>query len=299
MDRHLEEKSEQLALSISLGAGIVFVVAELFVTIVSNSQAVLMDSIYDASELVMIFLSLKLVPLLYKPVSEKQPYGYSQVESLIIAIKGFVLTSVTVALVVSNVQLMFDGGRHIQFTPIAYFELFATGLSLIVILLLRRFNKVANSPMLKTEIMQWSVDAVVSLGMTVAFLIPTFMRHSYLDRLMPYLDQMIAIILSFFILPLPIRSVLTAMRDIFLMAPEEETMDLIKEKCEPILKAYNFLETTYDVVRTGRKLWISIYVLPTDELISVMLYSKVQHLLESVLEDEFVDFYIELLPDIS
>lgn len=68
MDRHLEEKRERIALTISLGAGILFVLAELMMAIFSKSQAVLMDSIYDASELVMILFSIKLIPLLYKPV---------------------------------------------------------------------------------------------------------------------------------------------------------------------------------------------------------------------------------------
>lgn len=298
MDRRLEEKRERIALKISLGAGVLFVLAELLMAILSKSQAVLMDSIYDASELMMILFSLKLVPLLYKPVSEKQPYGYSQVESLFIAIKGFVLASVTVALVVNNVQLMFHGGRDIQFTQIAYFELFATGLSVIVILILRRLNRDSNSPILKTEMMEWSIDAIASFGMSVAFLVPTFVSHPWLDALLPYLDQIIAIFLSCFILPLPIRAVLTAMRDIFLMAPEEETMVLIKDKCEPILKSYHLHETTYDVVRTGRKIWISIYVLPNDDYVSVRLYSKVQDLLEEALQNDFSDFYIELLPDI-
>lgn len=298
MDRHLEEKRERIALTISLGAGILFVLAELMMAIFSKSQAVLMDSIYDASELVMILFSIKLIPLLYKPVSEKQPYGYSQVESLFIAIKGFVLASVTVALVVNNIQLIFHGGRDIQFDQIAYFELFATALSVIVIILLRRLNRDYNSPILKTEMMEWSIDAIASIGMSVAFFIPIFINHPWLDGLRPYLDQVIAIFLSFFILPLPICAVVTAMRDIFLMAPEEETMNLIKEKCEPILKLYDLHETTYDVVRTGRKIWISIYVLPNGEFISVMLYSKVQDLLEKTLQEDFSDFYIELLPHI-
>ena len=276
MNRRLEEKKEQVALKISLGAGILFVLVELLVAILSKSQAVLMDSVYDTSELVMILFSLKLVPLLYKPVSEKQPYGYSQVESLFIAIKGFVLVSVTVALIVNNVQIMFHGGRDVQFLPIAYFELFATVLGGAVMLILRRMNRLANSPILRTEIMEWTIDAVASFGMALAFFLPALIHHPWLERMLPYLDQVIAIFLSFFVLPLPIRAVVTAMRDIFLMAPEEETMRIIKEKCEPILTYYGLEEATYDVVRTGRKVWISIYILPMDEFISVTLYSKVQ-----------------------
>ena len=298
MNRRLEEKKEQVALKISLGAGILFVLVELLVAILSKSQAVLMDSVYDTSELVMILFSLKLVPLLYKPVSEKQPYGYSQVESLFIAIKGFVLVSVTVALIVNNVQIMFHGGRDVQFLPIAYFELFATVLGGAVMLILRRMNRLANSPILRTEIMEWTIDAVASFGMALAFFLPALIHHPWLERMLPYLDQVIAIFLSFFVLPLPIRAVVTAMRDIFLMAQEEETMRIIKEKCEPILTYYGLEEATYDVVRTGRKVWISIYILPMDEFISVTLYSKVQDLLEVSLAEEFNDFYIELLPDI-
>ena len=298
MNRRLEEKKEQVALKISLGAGILFVLVELLVAILSKSQAVLMDSVYDTSELVMILFSLTLVPLLYKPVSEKQPYGYSQVESLFIAIKGFVLVSVTVALIVNNVQIMFHGGRDVQFLPIAYFELFATVLGGAVMLILRRMNRLANSPILRTEIMEWTIDAVASFGMALAFFLPALIHHPWLERMLPYLDQVIAIFLSFFVLPLPIRAVVTAMRDIFLMAPEEETMRIIKEKCEPILTYYGLEEATYDVVRTGRKVWISIYILPMDEFISVTLYSKVQDLLEVSLAEEFNDFYIELLPDI-
>lgn len=298
MNRRLEEKKEQVALKISLGAGILFVLVELLVAILSKSQAVLMDSVYDTSELVMILFSLKLVPLLYKPVSEKQPYGYSQVESLFIAIKGFVLVSVTVALIVNNVQIMFHGGRDVQFLPIAYFELFATVLGGAVMLILRRMNRLANSPILRTEIMEWTIDAVASFGMALAFFLLALIHHPWLERMLPYLDQVIAIFLSFFVLPLPIRAVVTAMRDIFLMAPEEETMRIIKEKCEPILTYYGLEEATYDVVRTGRKVWISIYILPMDEFISVTLYSKVQDLLEVSLAEEFNDFYIELLPDI-
>ena len=298
MNRRLEEKKEQVALKISLGAGILFVLVELLVAILSKSQAVLMDSVYDTSELVMILFSLKLVPLLYIPVSETQPYGYSQVESLFIAIKGFVLVSVTVALIVNNVQIMFHGGRDVQFLPIAYFELFATVLGGAVMLILRRMNRLANSPILRTEIMEWTIDAVASFGMALAFFLPALIHHPWLERMLPYLDQVIAIFLSFFVLPLPIRAVVTAMRDIFLMAPEEETMRIIKEKCEPILTYYGLEEATYDVVRTGRKVWISIYILPMDEFISVTLYSKVQDLLEVSLAEEFNDFYIELLPDI-
>lgn len=293
------EKNEKLALNTSLLAGVLFVLVEVIVSITSKSQAVLMDSVYDAAELVMVLLSIRMVPLLYKPASEKRPYGYSQVETLFIAIKGFMLASITLTLVINNIGIMLQGGRHVKFEEIAFFELFATVLSLVVIVMLRKFDKTANSPLLQAEIAGWLVDAVASFGMTFAFFLPVIINNSYLEALSPFLDQVIAILLSLFILPIPIKAMLTSLRDIFLWAPEEKTMNLIKEISEAILHEHSFEYITYDVVRTGRRLWISIYVIPIEEIISIKKYSLIQDELERALRDEFSDLYVELLPEID
>ena len=71
-----KQKYEKIILRISLYAGMAFVVVELLMSLWSNSQAILMDAVFDAAELIVIGLSLFLTPLFYQPVSEKKPYGY-------------------------------------------------------------------------------------------------------------------------------------------------------------------------------------------------------------------------------
>ncbi len=62
---------------------------------------------------------------------------------------------------------------------------------------------------------------------------------------------------------------------------------------------HDFEQVMYDVVRTGRRLWISIYVVPKEEMISIKKYSLIQDELEQALSDEFSDLYVELLPEID
>ena len=90
------------------------------------------------------------------------------------------LASITLTLVLNNIGIMLQGGRHVQFAEIAFFELFATILSLIVIVMLGRFNKTSNSPLLQAEIAGWLVDAVASFGMAIAFFLPVIFNRSYL-----------------------------------------------------------------------------------------------------------------------
>ena len=76
-----KQKYEKIILKISLYAGMAFVVVELFMSLWSSSQAILMDAVFDAAELIVIGLSLFLTPLFYQPVSEKKPYGRPAVKS--------------------------------------------------------------------------------------------------------------------------------------------------------------------------------------------------------------------------
>ncbi|MEG1992571.1 MAG: cation transporter [Acetivibrio sp.] len=294
-----QQKKEKSALNISLYGGLIFVFLEFFMSIYTHSQAVLLDAIYDGVELVMILLSIGLVPFLYKPSNEKHPYGYLQVESLFVVIKGFMMISVTIGLIVNNMEIALKGGRNISFTSIAVFELFATILSIFIISSLRKRNRKINSPLVRMEIQEWTIDVIASLGMSFAFFLPTLIHGSWFVALTPYLDQIVAIILSLFMLPTPIKSVITGLRDLFLLAPEEETLDSIKSLITPLLREYGYTDLYFDIVRTGRKLWISVYITFDKDLVSISTFTTLQNKIIASLQTEYQDFYFELLPDIK
>lgn len=103
----------------------VFVIVEIVMAIYTSSQAVLLDAIYDGVEFCMLLPSLFLIPLLYKPSNEKHPFGYMQIESMFVVVKGITMTGVTVGLILNNIEIMIHGGRKVAFDTIAWFELFA------------------------------------------------------------------------------------------------------------------------------------------------------------------------------
>jgi len=79
-------KREKKAMSVSLYANLMFVVVELVMAIVTGSQAVLLDGVYDGIEFVMLLPSIFLIPLLYKPSNEKYPFGHMQMETVFIVV---------------------------------------------------------------------------------------------------------------------------------------------------------------------------------------------------------------------
>lgn len=293
------QKKEKKAMNVSLYGNLFFVIIELVMAIITSSQAVLLDAVYDGVEFFMLLPSIFLIPLLYKPSSEKHPFGYMQLETLFVVVKGIMMTAVTIGLITNNLNLMLHGGHIISFHSVAYFELFACILGIIVSLYLRKKNKAMNSPLLETERKGWEIDSIVSLGMTIAFLVPSFLANTWLSPVIPYIDQIITIFLSLFMLPIPIKTVITGIRDLILIPPEQETIEDIKSTVEPIIGIYGHTQLYYDIVRTGRKLWISVYITFNKDTVSLSRFKIIQARCIQALAEKYSDFYFELLPDIE
>ena len=145
----------------------------------------------------------------------------------------------------------------------------------------------------------WQIDSVISLGMTIAFFLPTVFHGKIITALSPYLDQMITVILSLIMLPTPLKAVITGLRDLVLIPPEEEIIDDIKETIDSILGAYGYQKLYYEIVRTGRKLWISTYITFDRDMVSISRFQKLQEQCIQALAKKYTDFQFELLPDIE
>ena len=290
-------KAEKRVLNVSMAGVVFFILAEGLMALITSSQSILMDAVYGAADFVTVLISIKLIPVLYKPTSEKHPFGYSQSEAIFITIKGAMMTAVTIGLVMNSIQIILKGGNHVAFTEIAIFELAAAAVCGAIILAMIKMNKDVDSAIVKAEISSWIIDTVASVGLAVAFILPAIIQTDWMERFAPYLDQAVAITLSVMILPMPIKTAVSGIRDLFLIAPDEDTVIRIKEIGQETLKDFQFKETEYDIIKTGRKIWISIYFNGSSDMISVSAIKKARNELDAELKKEFPDLYVELVPE--
>lgn len=165
----ITEKKEKQVLMMSFFSGLLFAIAEFIFSIYSHSQSALTDAVYDASELVFIALLLFLTPLFHKPVSEKHPYGYFQLESIFVIIKGVMMLSVTMGVSAEVLDSALSGGNPVNNAQVSLFQFFLGAASIIIFLLMKRLNRNLSSPTITAELLGWKLDIVYSLGMSLAF----------------------------------------------------------------------------------------------------------------------------------
>lgn len=290
-----QQKIEKKILLLSLWTGILFVVFEFLIAIYTSSQSVLMDAAYDASELLMIGLTLFLMPLFHRPISEKHPFGYAQIESILVIVKGFMMFSVTLGLSAKSVEVVLAGGNQVDGGLISIFQFIIALASLIVLIIMQRMNRSLSSPIVTAEIYGWKVDVGYSLGMGVAFFASTFFEGTKLEILSPYFDQIIALFIILFMLPEAIKMVFRAIKDLFLFSPEKETMDNIKNICGNILKQKGLEAVFYDVTRTGRRMWVAIYFQVPEKYIEINLIKNTTNEINEALAKQYEHCVCELV----
>lgn len=264
-----EVKNETNIIRWIVYAGFLFSLIEIVMAFYANSQAILMDSIYDTAEAVVLALVVFLIPLLYKPVSERKPYGYSQIESFLILGKGIMLVTVTIGLIFANVQMMMHGGNTTDPALIGMFEIILSMLSIVILALLLYKGKRIQSPLFDAEIVGWKIDVASSIGVSAAFFFSSLLKDTAFQGIVPYFDQIIAILIACVMLPQPLKMIYQSIKELVLFAPKEEVMEQIKEVSEALFKDYAYETVFYDVVLTGRKLWIEIYIRSVDDILRI------------------------------
>ena len=259
LKRERMQKREKQALWLSLAAGIAFAVVEFGFAIFTHSQSVLMDAVYDTTELIFIVLILYMTPLFYKPISEDHPYGYFQLESIFLIVKGFMMLSVTFGVSADVIHSALSGGNPVDAWLISSFQLVLGVASIFIYLIMRKMNSSLSSPTVETELLEWRLDIYYSVGLSLAFFASTFLKKTPLAFLAPYVDPLVAVAVMALMLPENVKILWGALRDVFLFAPDEETVETIKGICNVEMEEEKISPIYVDVTRTGRQVWVAVY----------------------------------------
>ena len=272
-------KTENKILRLSLGGTITFTIFEIIASFVLGSKTVMTDGIFDLFDLLLLLPMFILVPFLYKPVSEKKPYGFSQIESLLVLVKYIVLLIVVINMITNNITVLLHGGHTVNATNVLIYEASLCVCCIIMYLVLHYLSRNYSSMIIKSELYLWKVDIVSTLGISVAFLFQIFLTHSPINFIIPYIDSSVAIIVALF-------------------SPDQQIMDEIREVVNKDISNYEYSLDFLDVTQTGRKTWIEVYVKSKNDTVKIKDFKKIQEHITKDLIDKFDQIYVEIVPSL-
>ncbi len=296
MKEKLKKEGSILKLSVLLSA--ISLLTQVIVAIISKSKALLMDSMFASADLIIILIISFLLPLIYKPVTEKRPYGYSQIESIFIIIKGISVLVLAIFMIKDNIEILISGGSELNSSSLMMYQLVVEVYCILSYFILRYKSKKIETPVIESDLVAWKLDMVTTLGMFFSFFLQYVLKYTSISFISPYIDSTVAILLSLIMIREPIKMVIESFRSLLLYAPEPETMEEIKDIVNKKIEKYPYEVTFYDIVRTGRKIWIELYIKSDSSNINLKELKKAKKDVEASLKKEFDEIYVELTPEL-
>lgn len=85
-----------------------------------------------------------------------------------------------------------------------------------------------------------------------------------------------------------------------LFSPPDNVMEKVREAVNRNLEGHPYKAAFIDVIQTGRKTWIEVYLRGSDgqSIIDTREWMKLRDLVIKDLEDEFDQLYVEFIPDL-
>lgn len=293
------KSAEKKSIIISLIAGVILVVLEIIMAVFTSSQVVLADAVYDSTDIIMVIITMFLIKLYHKPISEKKPFGYLQLESIFILLKSLMLLAVNISIIINALTIIFNGGKWVDIQKIYIFQIILFILNLTVLLILKKINKKEISPTIKMEIISWKSDTFYSIGITIAFLIANIIKETSLNFILPYFEQIVVIITTIIMFPELIKVFKENFKSVLLFAPDENIVNEIKIILEEQLKSTDMNILHYDIIKTGRKIWISAYFEKSTENLNT---KDLEYITKSCLKElnkKIENVYLELVPNFN
>jgi len=247
-------KSEQQLLRVSLVANMVIAVAALATAAAARSMAILFDGMYALIACLMTMVSSKVVEVLSRPDDNDYPFGYQNWEPLLNAVKGLVILAVGVNTFFSSFKSFLAGGRLPIFSFAAAYALFAMVLSLIMAFLSKNRGRKIGSPILQVEARNWMIGGLLSGVVAAAFTIGFFGEGEFVL----YLDPLLTMAMVALVIPVPIKIIYTAFRQLLFVAPDKALVEVMRERYRAFPKDDRIVQSALRVTKVGRVIYVHI-----------------------------------------
>ncbi|MDO6638642.1 cation diffusion facilitator family transporter [Shewanella sp. 5_MG-2023] len=256
---------EQKVLILSSVFALMFAVGGLAVGLILGSLVIAFDGLYSLISLLLTILSLLAAKLIHSPKDKRFPNGKAMFEPIVIAIKGVVIMSLVIYSLFGAIDSLIQGVKPLDIGVASVFGLINTLGCGFAWWKITQMSRESHSGLIEAETKQWQMDTLLSMAITLGFVIAWGLTQTSLAQYAGYADPLMMILISAYFLKVPFSMVSQAVKELLQMAPQQE---LIAEVSKG-MKEVDSQETLHlgSVVKVGNELRIDINVVPSEESI--------------------------------
>jgi cation diffusion facilitator family transporter len=256
--------SEQGALKLSILVTALTGVVGIAAGFMIGSRAIMFDGMYSVVDVVMTFAALAVSKLLMQEPTRRFQFGHWHLEPLVVALESAILATVCVYAAINAVLGLTSGGHAVSYG----FGLVWAGVmgipAMAMAIYMSRLARSQGSILLAVDARGWLLSGLLSLALLTAYAIALVLDRSAYSHWVPFVDPAVLLCMSLALLPIPLKTLFAAIRDVLEVAPND--LDhRVRSVLNSLMRERGFLRYSSHVAQVGRVRFIEIHILvPAD-----------------------------------
>ncbi len=279
------EESELFILKLSTLLTIIYAMVGVTIAIICDSMTMMLDGLYGVADTVVSLLAISVVRKVHLPPNDRYHFGYAKYEPFMTAVDGMLIISICTATILSATQDV------IHPDPVKNIHL-AIGYSFVSIFIcsgfglhMTRVGKRCHSSILRADAQLWMIEGVISLGVFLAFSLSVYLSETSWKGYTEYIDPVMSIILSVFLLFKPITIIRDSFQDLIDASPDKELkkeiVDIVQICAEEQhLKGIKSVKLR----KAGRQLFVNVHFLADNNLTLGQTTAVKQYTIEKIVQ---------------
>ncbi|GLT20071.1 cobalt-zinc-cadmium resistance protein [Vibrio zhanjiangensis] len=271
-----------------------FAVGGLVLGTLVGSLVIVFDGVYSSVSLVLTLLSLAVSKYIQSPSRHHFPFGKAVLEPVVIAVKGSVILIIVSYSLYSAVLALFTGGREVDASIASLFgAINVVGCGYAwwhIAMKSKRFS----SGLIQAEVKQWQMDTLLSVAVTLGFVLAWAITLSPFESYAVYADPMMMILMSFYFIKVPADMLRGSIREMLMMAPSTDILDVVDREVDALDKQVKQHIEVDAVTKVGRELRVSLNVHSDDKQLAIADIEKTRRILSDKLSKLPLDLRLNL-----
>jgi cation diffusion facilitator family transporter len=273
---------EESVLKKLLVGALLLAVWGIIMAIASDSSVILLDGMFNLISAVMTFFSMEILRLVSGKETREFPLGYFAFESLFVLIKGASIMILLLMALYSAIKKLVTGGGEPALGLMTVYVVLAVLGCLVLYFVAKRGFKKTGSEILEAEKTAWLINMVVSAAIGVAFGVTMLLQQTSFGWIARYVDQILVIIFSIIFFKDPIVLMKKGLKELLLAAPQREFAAPFEDKILPLKDELGADKLTLEILKTGRRMWVTVKIDPKEKMIDVDEFMKMREKLKEL-----------------
>lgn len=219
---------------------------------------ILFDGVYSFVGVMLSSASLFVCKIIKEKDNRDFYFGKYILEPLVITINSLILTIMCTYSMISSIRILFGGGNSVNIKSAFIYSIISTIGCAVIFFTIKSKNKKAQSELIKSEMVQWFMDFLLSSSIFIGFLIVIILSNTKFKEIIIYIDPLMVLLASIVCIRNPIKRFIRNFKEVIGLIKPEKISRQVEKNIKIIEANYNFLKSTTKVMKRGRSIQIEI-----------------------------------------